>query len=153
MSQDLPVKTTDEFFADAEVMDLSELKDKMFLVAVNTGDRSKAKFLTTTVRGPYSFPEMCEEVGTMWNTQQHHAKVVICEKLRNKAVKTLDENTVDYIEANYLDIITESMLEGMFDEGKSYTCKAGIVEADLKEEPKKVEEAKKEDEDEDEEDL
>lgn len=136
MSEDLPVKSTDEFIADIETMDLSPLKDKMFLIAVSTGDRSKPKFLSTTVRGPYDFTEMCDEVGIMWEHQQHHAKVIMTQKDRNQPIKILDENTVDYIEAHYQDIITDAMLEGIFDE-KIYTCRAGIVEADLSEEPAK----------------
>jgi len=138
----LPVREDEDFIAEIETMDLSELKDKTYLVSVNREDRNKGLFLCTTVRGPYTFEEMCEEVGHMWETQQHHAKVVICEKDRKKPIKTLDENTVDYIEAHYADIITESMLEGVFDSQKEYTCRAGIKEQDLKEEPKKVAEVK-----------
>jgi len=134
MSETLPIKTTDEFIADVETMDLSELKNETFLVAVSTGDRSKHKFLTSTVRGPYSFVEMCDEVGNMWYDFQHHAKVVICQKDREKTVKNLDENTVDYIEAFYKDIVVERMLEGLFDD-KTYTCKAGIIQSDDKELP------------------
>jgi hypothetical protein len=128
---DLPVKSSDEFVAEFETMDLSDLKDKVFLVAVSTGDRNKSKFLSTTAHGPYSFVEMVEEVGVMWNEHQHHAKVVILEKVRNKACKTLDENTVDYIEAHYTDIVTEAMLDGIFDDGKVYTCRAGIVDSSI----------------------
>jgi hypothetical protein len=136
--KELPVKSTDEFIADIETMDLSELKDKTFLVAVSQGDRNKHRFLASTVRGPYTFEEMCDEVGNMWYEFQHHAKAVICEKDRKKPVKTLDENTIDYIEAHYKEIITESMLDGVFDSQKEFTCRAGIVEADLSEEPKKI---------------
>jgi hypothetical protein len=143
---ELPVKSTDEFIADIETMDLSELRDKTFLVAVSQGDRNKHRFLSSTVRGPYTFEEMCDEVGNMWYEFQHHAKAVICEKDRTKPVKTLDENTIDYIEANYKEIITESMLGGVFDSDKEYTCRAGIVEADLSEEPKKVESTEVEEE-------
>jgi hypothetical protein len=134
----LPVKTTEEFLAENEVMDLSPLKSELFLVAVSTGDRNKSKFLSTTVRGPYSYTEMLEEVGVMWKEQQHHAKAVILSKDRNARLKTLDENTVDYIECHYLDLITDAMLEGAFD--KEYTCRAGIVEEELPE-PEKVQDA------------
>lgn len=147
---DLPVKTGDDFLGEFEVMDLTELKDKTFLVAVSTGDRSKGRFLSTTVRGPYSFEEMCEEVGMMWKEQQHHAKAIIATRKRTDPIKTLDENTIDYIEANWTDIITESMLEGVFDDQKEYTCKAGVVDGDLDEEP---ESAKVEVETDDDDDL
>lgn len=148
MSQNLPVKSTEEFVADFETMDLSELKDKSFLVAVSTGDRNKHKFLTSTVHGPYTFEEMCDEVGGMWRTYQHHAKVVVCQKDRNKAVVNLNENTIDYIEAFYSDIIMESMIEGAFSD-KEYTCKAGLVESDDSEAPKKIVEVEEEPEEED----
>lgn len=131
----LPVKQSDDFIGELEVMDLSELKDKTFLVAVSSGDRSKSKFVSTTIRGPYSFAEMCEEVGTMWAEEQHHAKVIIPSRDRKQPIKSLDENTIDYIECHYLDIITESMLEGLIDD-KEYTCRAGITEDDGSEDPR-----------------
>jgi hypothetical protein len=110
-------------------MDLSELKDKMFIVGASQADRNKCKFLASTVRGPYTFEEMCEQVGVMWRQHQHHAKATILEKDPTKPAKFLDENTTDYIEANYEDIIVESMLGGVFDQQKEYTCKANLVEA------------------------
>jgi hypothetical protein len=128
IDSNLPVKSTETFLAENEVMDLSPIKDKMFLVAVSTGDRNKSKFLSTTVRGPYSYTEMLEEVGVMWKEHQHHAKAVILSKDRNAQLKSLDENTIDYIECHYLDLITDAMLEGMFD--KEYTCQVGIVETE-----------------------
>jgi len=145
-NSNLPVKTNDDFVAEFEVMDLSELKDKTFIVGVSQSDRNKCKFLASTVRGPYTFEEMCEQVGVMWRQHQHHAKATILEKDPNKAAKFLDENTTDYIEANYEDIIVESMLGGVFDQVKEYTCKANIVEGDMTEDPraKKEEETKEE---------
>jgi hypothetical protein len=132
----LPVKSSDEFIAECEVMDLADLKDKSFVVGVSQADRNGPKFVSSTMRGPYSFVEMCEEVGVMWAEHQHHAKVTILEKDRNKASKFLDENTVDYIEAHYTDIVTEAMLEGIFDEDKEFTCRAGIVETTTDDDPR-----------------
>jgi hypothetical protein len=147
--QDLPIKSGEDFIAECETMDLSELKDKSFLVAVSTGDRNKSKFLSTTVHGPYSFVEMVEEVGVMWQEHQHHAKVVITSKDRSKALKILDENTIDYIEANYTEIATEAMLDGVFDDDREFTCRAGLIEDQSEEDPRnKVKaEAKVEEED------
>jgi len=122
-------KTDNNFIAELETMDLSELRDKIFLVAVSTGDRNKSKYLSTTAHGPYDFTEMCEEVGMMWREQQHHAKVAVLEKDRNKALVTLDENTVDYIECHYADIIADAMLDGAFDSNKEFTCSAGFIDA------------------------
>lgn len=123
---DLPVKSGDDFLAEAEVMDLSSLRDQQFLVAVSSGDRNKSKFVSTSVRGPFTFPEMVQDVGNMWQQEQHHAKVILASQDRTKPIKTLDENTVDYIETHFIDIITDAMLDGSLD--KEFTCRAGVVE-------------------------
>lgn len=127
--QQLPINTSEDFLAETEKMDLSELKDKQFAVAVNTGDRNAGKFLTSTIHGPYSFAEMCQEVGSMYQEHQHHAKVIVLNKDPKTKVKVLDENTVDYIECHYIDIITDAMLDGVFEEESGqYTCRANIIE-------------------------
>jgi hypothetical protein len=143
MNDDLPVKK-DNFLAEVETMDLSAIRDNMFIVAVATGDPDGPKFLSSTVHGPYAFTEMLQEVGDMWMTHQHHAKVVILEKDANKAVHMLDANTVDYIECHYNDIITEEMLGGAFDK-KDFTCRAGLIEDDSDPRHKKDEDALKPD--------
>ena len=142
VSEDLPVKK-DNFLAEIEVMDLSGIKDNLFLVAVATGDPDGVKFLCSTIHGPYDFTTMVQEVGDMWNTHQHHAKVIMCEKDPQKQTKMLDGNTVDYIECHATDIITEAMLGGAFDD-KEFTCQAGIVIEEESTDPrhqKKVEDA------------
>jgi hypothetical protein len=147
MSQELPVKK-DNFLAEVETMDLSKIKDEQFLVAIGTGDPNGVKFLCSTVHGPYAFVEMVQEVGDMWNTHQHHAKVIICNKDVNKAVRMLDENTIDYIECHHADIITDAMLGGMFDIDKQFTCQVGLVDEEKSVDPrraKKEEDASSED--------
>jgi hypothetical protein len=134
--KDLTVKKRDEFLAEVETMDLSPIKDNKFLVSIATGDPEGVKFLCSTVRGPYEFTEMVQEVGDMWNTHQHHAKVIICEKDPNKRVKMLDANTVDYIECHATDIITEEMLAGAFDAEKEFTCQAGLIEEEKDNDPR-----------------
>lgn len=125
---ELPEKTDpDSFIAEFEVMDLSKLKDKTYLVAVSREDPNGPKFVCSTVRGPYDFYEMCEEVGVMYREHQHHAKVYILTKDRNAKVTFLEKNTTDYIECHYADIVTEGLLEGVFDEIKEYTCQASII--------------------------
>jgi hypothetical protein len=148
-NQDLPVKDGEDFVGEFEVMDLSDLKDKSFIVGVSSGERDRCRFLSSTVHGPYNFYEMCEEVGVMWKDHQHHAKVTILEKDKTKAPKFLGVSTIDYIEAKYLDIITEGMLEGVFDEVKEYTCRADIKDSDVSDDPRKQvkEEAPAEEED------
>jgi hypothetical protein len=126
-NMNLPVKAGDDFVGELETMDLTELKDKQYFVAVSQGDRSDVKFVCSTLRGVFTFEEMCEAVGGMWKEHQHHAKVIVAQKDLSAKPIYLDENTVDYIEAHFQDIITESMLEGVFDEDKEYTCRAGVL--------------------------
>lgn len=121
-----------EFLAEIEVMDLTPLRDKTYMVAVGTGDMNKIKFLCSTVHGPYTFGEMCQEVGEMWTQHQHHAKVIVMEKDFKKPVLMLDGNTVDYIECHHVDIIMEEALAG-FEEPKEFTCVAGTVEEPVEE--------------------
>ena len=136
---DLPIKSKEEFLGgEFETMDLSELKDKLFIVGVNTVDRNKSKMICSTMHGPYTFSEMLEEVGYMWSTHYHHAKVIIANKNRDAKVQFLDENTVDYIEAKWQDLIMEEFLNGGLE--KEWTCRAGIIE---EEEHKKEEDATK----------
>ena len=125
-----------EFLAENEVMDLSAIRGGTFCVAVATGMPNGGKFLCTTLHGPYSFTEMVQEVGEIWVQNQHHAKAIIMEKDVKKKVKVLDENTIDYIEAHYVDIIMEETLAGI-PEDRVFTCAAGVVaEADPKPEEK-----------------
>jgi hypothetical protein len=146
MSDVLTEESKDNFLAEVEVMDLSPIRDKQFLVAVNTGDLNKVKFLCSTIHGPYNFVEMCQEVGEMWVNHQHHAKVIVPSKDSSKPVEILDENTVDYIECHYADIITEEMLGGAFDEEKKFTCVAKTSSNVDKPDPRHVvKEEKKED--------
>ncbi len=115
-----------EFLAEAEVMNLAPIKGKTYVVAVGTGDPNKVKFLCSTIHGPYDFTEMCQEVGEMWVQHQHHAKVIIMEKDSRQRVLLLDANTIDYIEAHYVDIIMEEALSSF--EDKEFTCDAGTIE-------------------------
>ena len=126
---DLPVKKDENFVGEFETMNLNELRDKNFMVAVRTGDAEKCKYLCGTLHGPYDFTEMLDEVGTMWVEHQHHAKVLICTKERAKRMEFLDGNTIDYIEANYENLIMNEVLEGIV-LNEDYTCRAGINEVD-----------------------
>lgn len=129
MSDDVAVSER-EFLAEAEVMDLSPIRGETFAVSVSRGDPNGTQYLCTQLHGPYNFQEMCQEVGDMWVNHQHHAKVIVMNKDPKSAVKFLNENTVDYIEAHYVDIIVDEALAGFDD--KQFTCTAGTVE----EEPK-----------------
>jgi hypothetical protein len=135
MNDNLPVKK-DNFLAEAEVMDLSKLRDKVFAVAVSTGAPDGVKFLCSTLHGPYNFTEMLQEVGDTWQQHQHHCKVIVLDKDVKNKVQFLDANTVDYIELNYADIIVEEMLGGAFSEPKDFTCQAGIVSEESSSDPR-----------------
>jgi len=132
--QELPTGNPETFIGEFENMDLSKIKDLMFMVAISTGDPSKCKYIPESLHGPYGFYEMVEEVDNMWKKYQHHAKVLVTSKSMGKPPEFLNECTVDYIEANAQDIIVEGMLGGD-DLKKDYTCQAGLFEADTKELP------------------
>ena len=110
-----------------EEMDLTELYDQVFLVACSTGDRNKAKYIPETICGPFNFYEMVEVVGNFYQEQQLHAKAMVPSKKMGHAPKILDENTIDFIEARYMDIVADGLLGGYIFEAKEYTCKAGFV--------------------------
>ena len=115
-----------EFLAETEHMDLSPIREKTFAVAVSSGAPESVKFLCSTIHGPYNFTEMVQEVGDMWMQHQHHARVIVLDKDIQGKVNVLDPNTLDYIECHYVDILTDEMLGGAFDE-KPFTCKAGTL--------------------------
>ena len=115
-----------EFLAEVAVMDLSPIKGETFCVAVSTGQKDSVKFLCTTLHGPYNFCEMAQEVGEMWVQHQHHSKVIVLDKDASKKVRVLDDNTVDYIEAHYIDIIMEDTIFSEPD--REFTHTARVVE-------------------------
>lgn len=122
-----PAQSDDQFIAEFANMDLEPLRNQTYFVSVNTGDRNKGKFLTSTLHGPYDFLEMVEEVGFMWETHQHHAKVIVADKNRNNAVKFLDQKTTDYLEAHYPNIIAEGILEDAIANAEPFTHTATIL--------------------------
>jgi hypothetical protein len=136
VSAQMPSDSDDSFIAEFAVMDLEPLRDHTYFVSVNTGDRNKCKFLSSTIRGPYAFLEMVQEVGFMWEEHLHHAKAIIAEKNRMKPVRYLDQKTVDYIEAHYREIVADAFLEEVL--GKKddkFTHVAGIIEGKIEDDP------------------
>ena len=99
---------------DGRKIDFSGLLDGQFLVAVSQGDRNKPKLIASTMRGPFDFHEMCEAVGSMYQREQHHAKVYKLERSFEKGISFLDQGTIDYIEANWQDIVMTGILEQEF---------------------------------------
>jgi hypothetical protein len=114
---------------DGRAMDFSSIQNKQFIVAVHTGDRNKAKLLASTIHGPYDFYEMVEAVGWMYAKEQHHAKVFTLEKDATKAPMFLDEGTIDYIEANWQDMLTTGLLEEALLGNGEEVIPAGAIEA------------------------
>jgi hypothetical protein len=126
---DLPHGNPEDFIGEFSEVDLSELKDKTFMVAQASGDPKGPKFVCSTIRGPYNFYGMCEEVGRMWETQLVHAKALIISEDRAKAISWVDECSIDYIEANYANIMMEELLMDDVPEVE-YTHKARIINED-----------------------
>lgn len=126
-NMNLPVKTGDDFVGELETMDISSLRDKTYIVGASQGDRNDVKMISSSIRGPFTFEEMCEMVGMMWKEHQHHAKAIVLQKDPMAKPLFLDENTIDYIEANFQDIVTESYLGGVFEDTKEYTCRAEVA--------------------------
>lgn len=127
-----PITQSEDFCAElvSGTMDFSKLQDKQFIVAVNTGQRNKPALLPSTMRGPFDFYEMVESVGCMWEREQHHAKVYVLTKDFTKSSSFLDEGTVDYIEANWENIVASGILEAaIMDDGP--TIPAGMISSDI----------------------
>lgn len=120
----------EEFNPLTAVVDLTRYYDKQFLVAISTGDRDKGKYLCSTIRGPYSFDEMIDEVGDMNASDQNNGKVYILEKDRKKKATFFDKNTTEYIQFNYQDILMDRMLGGAYD--KVITHQAVAIKAEDK---------------------
>jgi hypothetical protein len=123
---DLPTADPETFIGEFAEMDLSEIKDKVFLVALSTGDPTKPKFIPESVCGPLDFFEMVETVANVHMDQQIHAKAMIPSKKFGEKPKVLDSCTIDYIEAKYAEILMEALLTGELE--KKYTCKAGFID-------------------------
>ncbi len=130
MTQDNSEYTLGEF----EEMDLSDLKDKVFMVAINRGPRNKHNYLCASLTGPFNFYEMIEQTIRIYRERQVHAKVMICGKEIGVAPQMLDENTVDFIEARGDEIVMDGMLGGTLMSQKEYTCKASFITGELEEE-------------------
>lgn len=125
--QELPKGNPTTFVGEFENMDLSELRDQEFMVAINSGRRESHMFVQNTIRGPLTFIEMVERVGKIFRDQQLHAFVMLTQKDDTKELEWLDECTVDFIEAKTDEIITAEWIGGSLDEESPYTCQAGVT--------------------------
>jgi hypothetical protein len=121
---------------DGRKIDFGPLVDKTFLVAVNTGDRNKPKLLASTMRGPFDFYEACEAIGSMYEREQHHAKCYVLEKSFEIGISFLDEGTIDYIEANWKEIVSTGILEQALFEDEE-VIPAGIFNLEYNQENEK----------------
>lgn len=131
INTDLPTADPNTFIGEFHEMDLSELKDKTFMVAISTGDRNNPKFISESICGPLSFLEMVEAVAHIHDEYLLHAKAIITSKKFGEKPKVLDPMTIDYIEAKSSDIIIEAMLSGELE--KQFVAKAGFIPEDERE--------------------
>lgn len=125
---DLPTGDAETFIGEHEEMYLGDLADKVFLVALNQGERDHISFLCGTLRGPFDFYGMVETVATIWSEYNVHAHVIIGHQDLKKPPQLLDECTIDYIEANYDTILMDGLVSDDLEGDKDYTCRAGILE-------------------------
>lgn len=123
---DLPYPD-DNFIGAHAKMDLSELRDKQFVVAINTGDPANANFICRSMRGPYTLAEMAEAVGRMWQDEMHHAHVTVLQKDQKIKANWISPDVVDYIEQHFEDIIMDEFLGNFTGE---FTCRAKILDQD-----------------------
>ncbi len=130
-----PLTQSEDFCAELMegTMDFSSIEDKNFLVAVSTEDRNKPPLLASTMRGPFEFFEMVEAVGCMWEREQHHAMVYVLTKSFDESSSFLDEGTIDYIEANWEDMVATGILEAAIADYDAPVIPAGIIIADPEE--------------------
>ena len=125
-----PITQDEEFCAELMdgTMDFSDIEDGTFLVAVNTDSRNKPQLLASTMRGPFEFYEMVEAVGCMWEREQHHAMVYVLTKDFDKSSQFLDEGTVDFIEANWEEMVANGILEAaLWDDEEELLIPAGLL--------------------------
>jgi len=128
----LPITQHEDFCAELVegTMDFSHLHDKEFVVAVNTGPRNKPMLLASTMRGTFDFFEMLESVGSMWENEQHHAMVYVLTKDFKKSSNFLDEGTIDWIEANWADMIATGIFEAaLLNDDSGVVIPAGLITA------------------------
>lgn len=132
VNEKLPLGDPEEFIGEFENMDLNELKNGLFMVAISHGNPDQCKYIPETISGPFGFCEMVERVRDMWIDKQLHAKVILPNR-DGKPPRFLDECTVDYIEAKGVDIIMQyTMLdEGQHMTDEDFTCRAGVFECPL----------------------
>lgn len=134
-----PITQEEDYCAelDGRRMDLEKLRGHNYLVAVSTGPRNKPKLLASTMRGPFGFTEMVEAVGSMYEREQHHAKVFKLESSFEEPIFFLDEGTIDYIEAHWQDILIEEELEAaIFGDEEDGIIEAGLIGQEYNEESK-----------------
>ena len=134
-----PITQQDNFCAELMegAMDFTGLIEdldgnpRQFIVAVSTGSRNKPQLLASTMRGPFEFYDMVEAVGSMWEREQHHAKVYLLTKSFDESSQFIDEGTVDYIEANWENIVASGILEAaLMEDDVVPMIPAGLIVAD-----------------------
>lgn len=119
--------TSEDFFPQAENMDLRELYDKVFVVGINSGPQDDGYMIVKSMHGPFTFEEMVGEVGRLWSEETMNSKVYVLEKDHKIKSKWLDSKTTDYIQAKYMDIIVAKLV--FSENAEDFTCKATMLES------------------------
>jgi hypothetical protein len=109
-----------------ENMDLTELKDKTFLMSIKTNKSDDVPYVSKLIKGPFYFYEMVEMCGQIWENQNRHPFVIIASKEFSEKIQFLDDDTIDYLETRWKDIVTDGFLTDILN--GDYSCKATIVE-------------------------
>lgn len=128
-----PITQDEDFCAELMdgTMDFSDIENGTFLVAVNTDDRNKPPLLASTMRGPFEFYEMVEAIGCMWEREQHHAMVYVLTRDFDKSSQFLDMGTIDFIEANWEEMVANGILEAaLWDDEEELLIPVGLIDSD-----------------------
>lgn len=123
------MRDEEDFCGALETMDLRPLQGKIFIGGISTGPRKEYGILPSTIRGPMTFEEMIEFVGTTWKERTLHSRVFASSRFLNQPNEYLDPCTIDYIEAHWQDILMDLLINGELSE-KEFTCTSEIIKID-----------------------
>ncbi len=131
------MSSNDDFIPEIERMDLEKLKDKTFLVAMSSGNRDESDYLPSSIRGPFSFYDMCEYAGKMWRERQAHSKIITTSTVLETPNDFLDAKTTDYIESRFEDIILDAIIMDSLElKPTDFTCEAELIPVPVEDAPK-----------------
>ena len=125
----LPLADPITFMGEFDSLDVSELVDLTFLVALSRGARGGIDYMPDTVAGPFTFIEMVEHVANGHTDFVMHMRAFVPAKKLGEKIRVLDVCTIDYIEAQYDRIIADHVLIGQ--ESGIHQFRAGFVDENV----------------------